>query len=78
MWSQHILFTQRGRKANGIPLLRCRRTAVPPPLHRTRSRWEKPAFVRARLVITLSRVLVKELVDIGVPEERIEVVCRNR
>ena len=38
------------------------------------TRWEKPAFVRARLVIAVSRVLVKELVDIGVPEERIEVV----
>jgi glycosyltransferase involved in cell wall biosynthesis len=38
------------------------------------TRWEKPAFVRARLVIAVSRVLVKELVDIGVPKDRIEVV----
>jgi glycosyltransferase involved in cell wall biosynthesis len=36
--------------------------------------WEKEAFQRARRVIAVSKPLVKELVDIGVDRDRIEVV----
>ena len=38
------------------------------------TRWEKSAFTRSKRVIAVARPLVRELVDIGVPEENIEVV----
>jgi len=38
------------------------------------TRWEKRAFLRAKRVIAVARPLVRELVDIGVPEQNIEVV----
>jgi glycosyltransferase involved in cell wall biosynthesis len=38
------------------------------------TRWEKSAFLRAKRVIAVARPLVRELVHIGVPEQKIEVV----
>ena len=37
-------------------------------------RWEKQAFLRARRVIAVAHTLVGELVGIGIPEARIDVV----
>jgi glycosyltransferase involved in cell wall biosynthesis len=38
------------------------------------TRWEKSAFTRAKRVIAVARPLVRELVDIGVPVQNIDVV----
>jgi glycosyltransferase involved in cell wall biosynthesis len=36
--------------------------------------WEKSAFLRAKRVIAVARPLVRELIDIGVPDQNIDVV----
>jgi glycosyltransferase involved in cell wall biosynthesis len=40
-------------------------------------RWEKQAFLRAKRVIAVSKILVDELLDIGVAREKIEVVING-
>lgn len=41
------------------------------------ARWEKEAFCRAKLVVAVSEKVKNELVDIGVPKERIRVILNG-
>ncbi|MEB3181574.1 MAG: glycosyltransferase family 4 protein [Nostocaceae cyanobacterium] len=39
--------------------------------------WEKPAFLQAKVVVAVSEKIKQELVDIGVPQERIQVILNG-
>jgi len=41
------------------------------------ARWEKPAFLQAKVVVAVSDKIKQELIDIGVPQERIQVILNG-
>jgi hypothetical protein len=41
------------------------------------AQWEKKAFRQAQVVVAVSEKIAKELIDIGVPKERIRVILNG-